>query len=544
MPPASRAGGLDESSSEEEEDDDVPPAPPKKTTIPPVKNLPKGGDDASAPLLDKSGSKPTTPRDKFISKSKASTPREGAADLKGSLPDADQAKAQAAAAAEEGKALAMAAASELKNVRALTKEEQDRLKESMKADIAAAKAAAQKLWHDILNDRPPPLFPMADVSKRMEKYIDMTLDALPEEQLKKIPPSVLPLKPKIILTIQICSALFGWIAFIIRWLVRIWNLLPQNLAKMLIGLALCYFGGTFVMTIAAAEAFRTMGAERAIRDVSAIADEVNLVLAANDADDVEDLDGDGVADVDDLTPPQLLQRKAILIMTTVKQPEKIQQAAASLYAAGLAVVATLRLEFAQTTAMAIGVADMVKKPLVMGCKPMLEKTLPPPTHQWIVPTIESALQIFAISVAMYIQQLISSFYSALRGGKMFAGALFDILHQKAKVGVIMCPGVVGPDYDPDNSVVDEIIGWIIMLQGFMFQLQTNFSLPFPFDILLSPVVLLEFFLKAQVVAGAVQDAQGRRMAEDGPLLDAFSAGCVQWANCTCPIGGTAIGYAL
>ena len=53
--------------------------------------------------------------------------------------------------------------------------------------------------------------------------------------------------------------------------------------------------------------------------------------------------------------------------------------------------------------------------------------------------------------------------------------------------------------------------------------------------------MLELFLKAQVVAGAMQDAQGgsRRLADlggyggvSGSLVE---SACVAWANCTCPL---------
>ena len=543
MPPA--ADKLPSDSEDDDSEDEE--KGPKKTTVPPVKGMPKGGEDASAPLLKGAGapsdappnSVPMSPRDKFREKSGKTprTPREGPPDL--AIPDAAQAEAEAKAAAEKAKAGAMAAANELGNARMLTKEEQEKIKQAAKEEAEALKKAAEKLWHDIVNDRPPPCMPFADVSKRMEKYIDLLISQIPEG---KIPPSIEPLKPKIILGIQIFSATLGWLSFIGRWVYRIYKMLPHNLAQMLFGLALCYFGGAFMMTIAAAEAFRTMGAERAIRDVSAIMEQIQMVLEANDKDDVEDLDGDGVADVDDLDPPQLLQRKALLIMTTVKEPEKIQMAAASLYAAGLAVVATLKLEFAQTVAMAIGVADMAKKPLIMKGEPLLKQVLPVQTHQWIRPTIESGLQLTAIAVAMFIQQIISAFYSALRGGKLFAGGLFNILHDYAKKGVILCPGVVDANFDPENSVLDEIIGWIIMAFGLSYQLSTGFSLPFPFNILLSPVVVLEWYLKATVVAGAMADANDKRMlaevldpTADGSFSTSFAEGCVRWANCSCAL---------
>lgn len=200
---------------------------------------------------------------------------------------------------------------------------------------------------------------------------------------------------------------------------------------MLFGLALCYFGGTFTATIAAAEAFRTMGYEKARDDLSALWLQIKPVLEANDEDDLVDDDGDGVADVDQLTPPELLQRKALLVLTNVKEPERIQSAVGSVYAALLAVLATLKLEFAATTAMAMGLADMVKKPLLRLVKPPLETVLPPPAHQWITPTIDSIVRLSAIAIAWYIQQIISAFYSALRGGKLFADGLFNILGARA-----------------------------------------------------------------------------------------------------------------
>ena len=156
------------------------------------------------------------------------------------------------------------------------------------------------------------------------------------------------------------------------------------------------------------------------------------------------------------------------------------------------------------------------------------------------------LQLFAILVAMYIQQIISAFYSALRGGKLFAGGLFNILHEKAKKGVILCPGVVGPDFDPEKSILDEVIAWLVMFQGFAFQLTNNFAVPFPFNILLLPLTFLEWYLRVQVIAGGVSEGSSRRMMAtdamlfgapfDGAPADEWGLWCAEHANCTCPVG--------
>ena len=433
---------------------------------------------------------------------------------------------------EDPAAAALAAAEALKKIRPPTVEELKEQAELAKKEAEETKAAALKVYKEMMADKPPPCFPMADVSKRMERYVDLLIHAIPEG---KIPPSVEPLKPKILLAIQIGSTSAGYLFWIGRWIYKIWCLLPFNVTQMLFGISLCYFGGTFTTSIAAMEAFRTMGGEKAKRDFDALIAELRPAFEANAKDDDEDLDGDGVADVDQLTPPQLMQRKVLLLVTTVRQPEKIQEAVGSIYAAFLAVIATLKLEFAATTAMAMGVADMVKKPLIKVLEPPLLKALPENTHQWVRPTIDSSFRIAAIIFAWYVQQIISAFYSALRGGKLFAEGLFNIIAEKAKKGLILCPGLVGPDWDPNDSYMDEIIAWILAFQGFMFQINTGFKLQFPFNIIFLPLTILEWYLRFQISSDVMTDGgSGRRLLDEHSMCAEAEACCVAagWTNVT------------
>jgi hypothetical protein len=116
--------------------------------------------------------------------------------------------------------------------------------------------------------------------------------------------------------------------------------------------------------------------------------------------------------------------------------------------------------------------------------------------------IESTLSILAISIAWYAQTIISAFYSAVRGGKLFAEAFFNVIKDQAKAGRILCPGIIGPDFDPNNSVLDEVVGFIIASQGLMFQMTSGFALPFPFNILLAPLNIIEWWIRLQVSSGA------------------------------------------
>ena len=76
---------------------------------------------------------------------------------------------------------------------------------------------------------------------------------------------------------------------------------------MIFGVALCFFGGTYVAAIAAAEAWRHMGWQRSYAEAKFVWDETQRVRQTSIEDDKVDADKNGIADVDELTPQQLAQ---------------------------------------------------------------------------------------------------------------------------------------------------------------------------------------------------------------------------------------------
>ena len=91
--------------------------------------------------------------------------------------------------------------------------------------------------------------------------------------------------------------------------------------------------------------------------------------------------------------------------------------------------------------------------------------------------------------------IIAAFYSGLRGGRMFAEAFIQLLIDFKLTKYV--PGLAVP-FVPDESLVDEIIGYSIALAGFCFQIFNGFNLPFPFNIIFLPLSLVEWFLRIQV----------------------------------------------
>lgn len=89
------------------------------------------------------------------------------------------------------------------------------------------------------------------------------------------------------------APLYMWLA---KWAYKVYLVLPTNIVQMIFGAALCFFGGTYVASIAAIEAFRQMGWERVSTEMAVVAAQAKLVADASEKDDKVDADGDGVAD--------------------------------------------------------------------------------------------------------------------------------------------------------------------------------------------------------------------------------------------------------
>ena len=341
---------LPPTSSDDEEKAAQPAAAHKKkdeTHLPQPSRLPapQQQESETAPLLGSVSApasdepeRPKTPREKFREKSQL-TPR-------------DTAEPPAAEPMAEVHAFKDAALKEFGNAHIPTKEELLGSVDSVKQQAAEAQARAKKLYEDMIADAPPPLTKLPD-AKRMEAYID-ELAQQAETMTPRAPGIVNALKPCLLTTIRIGMALHPWFTFLMKYAFVLWELLPKNLLLMLFGAALCYFGGAYTASIAAIEAFRTMGWERAYTDFAHLKRQAEKVQQQSEKDDEIDDDGDGVPDVAQISSAELVRRKFYLTLETIDEPHRIQSAIANVWAACLAVLATLRIQFAATTAMALG----------------------------------------------------------------------------------------------------------------------------------------------------------------------------------------------
>eukprot|EP00435_Cladocopium_sp_Y103_P057668 s912_g19.t4 len=181
--------------------------------------------------------------------------------------------------------------------------------------------------------------------------------------------------------------------------------LPADELKFLIGFILCFFGGVFVALIAAVEAFRTMGGQSLYDDLAYIKIELDNVVKAHDADEQVDANRDGIRDVEAMGSQELVQHKAMVVMQSINDPKRLQGAVGNLWSAYLAVVATLSLKFAQTTAYALAISEMVKFPVTRVVAPPLAYGLGPNLVNWVDVIIDSTLKAFVILLVWFFAKI-------------------------------------------------------------------------------------------------------------------------------------------
>jgi len=255
--------------------------------------------------------------------------------------------------------------------------------------------------------------------------------------------------------------------------------LPTDLFGVIWGMCLVFFGGFYPLTMAAFEAARQCGGEDtwiAIHDLSV---EFHNAKIASEADDLVDDDNDGIADVEQISAKELIHRKNHLFLAST-DPTVLDRGFNGIYSAWLAVIAVLKIQFAQMIALGAAIGGFLAKLLRIPMTQILVHVIKPDTHKWIPQIISYICKIISIIIAYHVEKIISAAYSALRGGLMVTRNFMAILSRKKILHI-----------DPDQSYLDEILGWCLAIIGFLFQFQMGFGPPLPIAILLWPFSFTE-----------------------------------------------------
>jgi hypothetical protein len=270
----------------------------------------------------------------------------------------------------------------------------------------------------------------------------------------------------------------------------LYELLPAGL-----GLFLALFGGRFALCISAFEAFRQVGYGPAKKSIDTVKRQLKKLKDRNHEDNVEDLDGDGIADVEQVSEEELQQRKIILVMTTV-DPDDIMDAVAGINAGLLAVMAALNIKIAAAITMGVSIGGKVKVRVLHEVQVPLESILhevDPGLVQWVVPTVDSATKILGIALSLAMERMVQVLNAALQGSTLFSSSIlhFAVKHKIWGLEKILDKDNDGePDLTPGTPLFQQIAYTLAGL-GLLFQWRMGGIIPFPLNFLFLPLSMVE-----------------------------------------------------
>ena len=262
---------------------------------------------------------------------------------------------------------------------------------------------------------------------------------------------------------------------------------PEEFVPVLIGLTLCFFGGCFATTIAAVEAFRAAGYYTVKECLLIIYQDQKRVYKKWLEDDKKDEDGNGIADVKEMTDEELARHKFLLIVQTV-DPAQLGRALTGINTGILAVLASLQVRFAKALTLGSALGKTIYKMVDATVLPDLEDKTDPKYRKWVKPVAMYSCKFIGFMFAMSIWRMIMAIHSSTTGAQMACSALmaYAIRHKYIKL----------KDDKRSSTKSKEFIIFTsgLALVGFYWQLSNGFSLPFPLNFFLLPVTVLESVL--------------------------------------------------
>lgn len=174
----------------------------------------------------------------------------------------------------------------------------------------------------------------------------------------------------------------------------------------------------------------------------------------------------------------MVLNQAYLLLSSI-DPTALSEAIVGLNSGLLAVLATLKMQFAKTITLGNALSTSLE-PLAQSLAPYLAPCLGKMAH-WSPSIIRWSTKLLAISIAWKMRRVFAAYHSSLRGGQAFVRYFLRYL-----ITVKLIPASWA-------SYVNcfAVLGYAVALGGLWFQLTSLHGLPFPLNWLLFPCVCLE-----------------------------------------------------
>lgn len=342
----------------------------------------------------------------------------------------------------------------------------DSINASIEDTISAFKSSAK----DVVEQR-----------ARLEKELDAFVMGAPE----KTRPIIKLLLPLFTFLFVIFDRLAPYLLRAYLVISNVVNQAPPGALTVLAGLVLCFFGGTFCVTIAAYEAFMLCGFDTTKHAFLELYEQFTIVKKAFQEEAKKSEQNKGKGEFSNLSPSEQVIAKSKIFLVSCKDPEKLSEALGGIICGFAGVLATLKSQFARVITLGASIGNTAYGTANKYCRPALEKAMPEAYHKWITVILSYTCKAIAVTLAWAMQKVISAVQSALRGGNMVVDGGIQLLqHYK----------VLPEKYDRDSTWNDEIVCYGLFFFGFYSQMHSMFTLHFPFSVLLFPFTMFENWL--------------------------------------------------
>merc|ERR1712037_898716 len=131
-------------------------------------------------------------------------------------------------------------------------------------------------------------------------------------------------------------------------------------------------------------------------------------------------------------------------------PQKFNDAVANIWTGWVGVLAVLKIQFAKTVTLGNAIGDKIYVSANQYVEPSVMAMVPEDYKQWVPVCLKWVCKSVAISIAWWIQRVLSAFHSAIRGGLLFGRQVVNYAHENGYIGK-----------SANETYTDEVIGWCI-----------------------------------------------------------------------------------
>ncbi|RHW69564.1 hypothetical protein DPX39_100017100 [Trypanosoma brucei equiperdum] len=255
----------------------------------------------------------------------------------------------------------------------------------------------------------------------------------------------------------------------------------NQILPLIAGFSICFFGGCFFTLFSTVEIVYLTSWDRIKKSAEVIHRNYVAAMEASRKDDAPGYGYTVTTGDESLSKNELLSRKLRIFLQSV-DPVSVKEELAAVALAFMAVVAALRDRFAYYVTLGCIFADTA--PRFFPLKAILEESLPPELQKLAGPFSNFLFGALGTTIAVLASQYTITLHCATRGSKMLVDSALELAKTR---------GIVVQDVKVDDSWVKAFAFGLAVI-GFTWQAANGFSLPFPLNLLLFPVTVLEWIV--------------------------------------------------